>query len=625
MGYLFFIIIFLIVVIVAYFLYERYTNTRAYRIRKSIKNYNKHLKEQEQKIKKFDDDAKELLSDENKIKEIIRKIHNKEEVIIPIVAFDYIYRMINKISIIDKEGNVKIINDEKFLEFQKTASDLLRNEQKEKDKYALEKSTNKTNKIFDIKKYPDGTIVKKSLINNDITIIKPDGKKYIQNMDRNELIINEPIKDEEKENKNTKNEKLKGKAPQDEISDRVKKLEQENKILTDLVKNKKEDTTEVNIDEFIKLKEEKNKKSDFTNISINETIEINNTNKKNENIEVENIEKVNLEIKEKEVNESDNKIEVNQELINEEININFDRKKNALEELNNKDFLNSFIRKDEQKFNDKINVKKQEKKINKDSLNDTISDLDNLLESYNFLTTKKSNYKNKFVEKKEENKNDCSSLSSILTDIKNQTIFEKENKIHNSKNLVYANQKDIENLFSYNSLMDFFKYLFTISDRRYKSHFINDKKNSKMYISTEIFLFKIYMNVSIETRDTFLKEIKPFGPSVLRYNDDFFRTIIKMINTKCGISFGVKPLYLNEEKRTFFASKKFEFFLSENEEPKMYESNFLIFNYENKVGKELNRLNVLNDEFFDPKKNYFIEKKEQLKKITLKDILDIKG
>lgn len=69
--------------------------------------------------------------------EIITKINTGQEVKIPIAAFQYIYTRLNQICVVDKNGNVQIVNSEEFKKFQKTTIALL-----DKDKEIKEDAAN---------------------------------------------------------------------------------------------------------------------------------------------------------------------------------------------------------------------------------------------------------------------------------------------------------------------------------------------------------------------------------------------------------------------------------------------------------------------------------------------------
>lgn len=153
---------------------------------------------------------------------IIRKINTGEEVKIPIAEFQYIYTRLNQICVVDKHGNVQIVNSEEFKKFQETAITLLVKDKILKDETA--KLGNNVTSVFSSKKYPDGTIVKKNNVNGDITILKPDGTKYTNKNESNDLIIERPEKEEE-DKRAGKNKK------QNDNTDDINKMRNTNKNL----------------------------------------------------------------------------------------------------------------------------------------------------------------------------------------------------------------------------------------------------------------------------------------------------------------------------------------------------------------------------------------------------------
>lgn len=67
----------------------------------------------------------EEIKNPDRILEIILQIKRGEEVKIPLAAFDYIYRNMNKFSIVDKKGRVTIINEEDYFKFKQEAITLM--------------------------------------------------------------------------------------------------------------------------------------------------------------------------------------------------------------------------------------------------------------------------------------------------------------------------------------------------------------------------------------------------------------------------------------------------------------------------------------------------------------------
>lgn len=253
-----------IFLVVAFFFYKEYTNSRSYRIKKSVRTFRKLKADEERFLSKIKNEGDEIKNDEDRIMDIITKINTGVEVKIPIAAFQFIYTRLNQICVVDKNGKVQIVNSEEFKKFQETAILLL-----DKDKKMLqdisENTDPKLTSVFTTKKYPDGTIVKKNNVNGDITILKKDGTRYVNKNETNDLIIERPEEDDKNFHKNKK---------QNGNSDDINKMRNENKNLLQentYLKNKdaenKKDAkkTEKNEDE---VSEKENKKDEIETVVI---------------------------------------------------------------------------------------------------------------------------------------------------------------------------------------------------------------------------------------------------------------------------------------------------------------------------------------------------------------------
>ena len=263
MATLYGIVLAAIFVVVVFFFYKEYTSSRSYRIKKSVKTYRKLKKEEAELISKIQNDGIEVINDEDRIMTIIRKINTGEEVKIPIAAFQYIYTRLNQICVVDKHGNVQIVNSEEFKKFQETAITLLDKDKILKDESA--KLGNNVTSVFSSKKYPDGTIVKKNNVNGDITILKPDGTKYTNKNESNDLIIERP-KIEEEDKRAGKNKK------QNDNTDDINKMKNEKKNLQQEVAYLKSQMTKVDVTQ--KVEEENAKQEvDEKNATVENEIE----------------------------------------------------------------------------------------------------------------------------------------------------------------------------------------------------------------------------------------------------------------------------------------------------------------------------------------------------------------
>ena len=197
--------------------------------------------------------------------DIITKINTGVEVKIPIAAFQFIQTRLNQICVVDKNGKVQIVNSEEFKKFQETAILLL-----DKDKKMFqdinENTDPKLTSVFTTKKYPDGTIVKKNNVNGDITILKKDGTRYVNKNETNDLIIERP---EEEDDKNFhKNKKQNGNSDDiNKMRNENKNLLQENTYLKNKDAENKKDAkkTEKNEEE---VSEKENKKDEIETVVI---------------------------------------------------------------------------------------------------------------------------------------------------------------------------------------------------------------------------------------------------------------------------------------------------------------------------------------------------------------------
>ena len=200
-------------------------------------------KEERESLARLQKKGDEIISSEDRVMQIIRKIKTGEEVKISIAAFQYIYTRLNQICVVDKDGTIQIVNSKAFQKFQETAITLL-----DKEKQLQENIINDNEKItsvFTTKKYPDGTIVKKNNVTGDITILKTDGTKYINKNKENDLTIERP-EEKEDETKHNKNNKNKNSEDINAVKSKVKNLEQEN---TYLKKENEKNTNKKNTNE----------------------------------------------------------------------------------------------------------------------------------------------------------------------------------------------------------------------------------------------------------------------------------------------------------------------------------------------------------------------------------------
>ena len=329
MDLIYIIIVSLICLVVLFFIYEKITSSRAWRIRSTVRTFQKEKLAEQNRIDKFKKDADEIITDENKLLKIIEKIHKGEEVEIPLAAFDFIYRKINSISVVDKNGKIKILNAKSFEEFQKTAINLIHKSEPEIFEEEIKPTIglNKSTKLYEIEKFPDGTLVKKNLQNGDLMMVTPTGKKYHNSFEKFEMTVE--LSEEEKENKKKKNDN-KHNGKDDESKNEKSTPSADAKLEKEVKDLKQKQTIEFhNLNEVVRsiAKQIKEKKLSETPSKINDEIRVDIQQAKNKNIENSKLENINIsqENKTKNLSEPDNKNEIiietkisDEEIINED-------------------------------------------------------------------------------------------------------------------------------------------------------------------------------------------------------------------------------------------------------------------------------------------------------------------
>ena len=195
-------------------------NSRAFR----IWSINKKWERKEKAEEKFDFGSK----NKDEIDIILEKIRNGEEVEIPLQAFNYIYSKINKFSIIQKDGTIRFVNPEEYLEFKKKAQKLL-TDSKEKTidaaKIFEEIEEHDRKKPIEFEELEDGTIVKRDNIKMTIEQHLPDGTIKFIDLRNNKMITKRKKKKEEDEKKERESKEHK------EWERKQKKLEQKMKLM----------------------------------------------------------------------------------------------------------------------------------------------------------------------------------------------------------------------------------------------------------------------------------------------------------------------------------------------------------------------------------------------------------
>ncbi len=176
-GFLFLIIV---IVTIAQAL-KSLLNSRTARI--WLISYREHLhqKEVEKEMQKTRQRTIEEIKNPDRILEIVMKMRRGEEVKIPLVAFDYIYRNMKKFSIVDKEGRIAIINHEDYFRFKEEALSLIESNKNNtmSAKQILEDLSKRVaENPIEITEYEDGTIVKVDHVARTAEVSKPNGEKF---------------------------------------------------------------------------------------------------------------------------------------------------------------------------------------------------------------------------------------------------------------------------------------------------------------------------------------------------------------------------------------------------------------------------------------------------------------
>lgn len=600
---LFAIVIVAIVSVIIFFIYKEYTNSRSFRVRKSVKNFRKLKKEEEKTILKFKNVANEILSDEDRILSIIKKINTGEEVKIPIAAFQYIYTRLNQICVVDKNGNVQIVNSEEFKRFQETAINLL-----DKDNEILKDVSGDLNEnllnVFTTKKYPDGTIVKKNNVNGDVTILKPDGTKYINKNELNDLIIERPYEEEEEKN----NKKNKGKK--DNVDD-VNKLKNENKNVA-----QENSYLKKQIEDFEKKDKERDKHL-YENVETkeDEKVEIYND-KKSSKKEKESEDNSAIKIPKSESSTIKNEQENFENISDDKVSIG--DKKTAAEKINsfNKDEIqNEAINiggvKNNQNISYQNNMLEDENELvddNKGEKIDSLSDLESIMEKYKSIpNSKRKNIKESSGESIGDNKekNNASELKSIIEERKSLTAFDIEKRVITTKSIDYVSKDEfISCLTSKDKIIEMLLFILTINNKRYSNYFVYAHTEKKIYISVDMVIFKLSCFLNENDRNIFFNDIKPKGLNTCDFQNDLLLSFIKSVNKYFAFKMGFKPFYLNEEKDIFYVQKYTEFIYGE-EVKKYFKGTFLILNIKNELENILIDNNYLDK--FEPYKSYFVD------------------
>lgn len=280
---------------------------------------------QEEKIRKKEiNDYQKLTLEQAKnpdeFLELILKMKMGERVDIPLAAFSYIYKNLDTFTIFDKDGNLTILNRDKYFEFKRKASSLIEEntDRGNKDKISNiikeEKEKIATSPI-EIIEHEDGTLIKKDYVARTIEIKKSNDEKILINMDDDSVVLEnienvkidaqnksidkkEYAKKEQKREQNEKEMKQKLKLLEHEKNEKEEELAKEKK--KNLNNNNKEldaaiqEVQNIEKKQSAELKQDKEKEHNLDKIDEARSVEKSNINKK---------EILNTKIKEKKKNE----------------------------------------------------------------------------------------------------------------------------------------------------------------------------------------------------------------------------------------------------------------------------------------------------------------------------------
>lgn len=269
-------------------------------------------KEKKKELDKIQKLTLEQVKNKDEFLQLILKMKMGERVDIPLAAFSYIYKNLDAFTIFDKDGNLTIINQNKYFEFKEKASNLIKDNSVNSDKkiediIKKEKDKIATNPI-EVTEYQDGTFIKKDYVTRTIEIKKANSEKILINMDDDSVIL-ENIEDIEIDNKKidkkafAKQEQKKEKDAK-EIKQKVKLLEHEKKeVEEELQKEKSKNVQDKNdLDAAIENVQNQEKNSSFKEVkkSNSEKLEIP---KNIEKTKIPETNKLNTEIKQNDKNE----------------------------------------------------------------------------------------------------------------------------------------------------------------------------------------------------------------------------------------------------------------------------------------------------------------------------------
>jgi hypothetical protein len=165
-----------------------------------------------------------------------------ERVDIPLSAFSYIYKNLDSFTIFDKDGNLTIINKDKYFEFKEKASNLIKDhsvDYKEKIEDIINKEKEKiATDPIEVTEHKDGTFIKKDYVARTIEIKKINNETILINMDDDSIIL-ENIEDIEIDKKEFAKQEQEKEKDAKEIKQKLKLLKHEkSEVEKELIKEK---------------------------------------------------------------------------------------------------------------------------------------------------------------------------------------------------------------------------------------------------------------------------------------------------------------------------------------------------------------------------------------------------
>ena len=203
-------------------------DSRAIRVLLMTRETHRQEIEMEKESQKSRQRMLEEIQNPDLVMETIIKMKRGEMVAIPLAAFDYIYRNLNKFALINKSGKITIVNQEDYFKFKEKALSLMKSDEENTldiEKVMQDIKDREAKKPIEIVKHEDGTIVKTDHIARITEIIKTNGEKVIVNHKTDTMTSFNLV--EEKETK--EDHKILKEAGR-EKDKKIKALEEENKL-----------------------------------------------------------------------------------------------------------------------------------------------------------------------------------------------------------------------------------------------------------------------------------------------------------------------------------------------------------------------------------------------------------